>query len=220
MELDISWEEKSVGEQEQKELTELFKAGITEALKAAGGPEDAEIGLVLVDDETIQLLNRNYRGIDRPTDVLSFALQEKGEDEPDIFFDSDCYELVEYEEDSQDEGDAPGRDEDENRDYSVELIMEEEYGTEDGEPDEDETIEFMIEDDFLYEDSVLGDIVISVERARAQAEEYGHSFAREIVYLAVHGTLHLLGYDHGTDEKCSIMRRLEEQVMEKIGLPR
>jgi probable rRNA maturation factor len=59
-----------------------------------------------------------------------------------------------------------------------------------------------------------------VERARAQAEQYGHTFEREIVYLAVHGTLHLLGFDHCTEEEERTMRQAEEQVMEKLGLPR
>lgn len=67
---------------------------------------------------------------------------------------------------------------------------------------------------------MLGDIVISVQRAREQAAEYGHSLEREIVFLAVHGTLHLLGYDHQTEEQRSGMRELEERIMEKIGLAR
>lgn len=164
MELDINWEDKSVDEKEQQELSELLEAGILETLISGGGPQDAEIGLVLVDDKTIHHLNKSYRGVDRPTDVLSFALQEKGEGEPDIHFD-------------------PSLDGQEG-------------------------------------DNVLGDIVISVETAHAQAKEYGHSFAREIVYLAVHGTLHLLGYDHIADEQSSEMRQKEEQVLEKLGLSR
>lgn len=67
----------------------------------------------------------------------------------------------------------------------------------------------------------LGDMVISVERAAAQAREYGHSRGRELAYLAVHSTLHLLGYDH-LDEgpQKARMRRAEEAVMEKLGLAR
>ena len=71
-----------------------------------------------------------------------------------------------------------------------------------------------------YEDELLGDIVISVEKAREQAEEFGHSFERELVYLAVHGTLHLLGFDHESEDERQVMRRKEEEVMEHIGLVR
>jgi len=157
MYLDISWEEETVPEDQREALTTYLEQGIFEAIKAAGGPEDAEVSLTLVDDMRIHELNRDYRGVDRPTDVLSFALQEEVEDEPEI------------------------------------------YG---------------------YDDLVLGDVIISVERARAQAEEYGHSFERELVYLAVHGTLHLLGYDHEDESAKAEMRRKEEEVMSRLGLVR
>ncbi|NMA68680.1 MAG: rRNA maturation RNase YbeY [Desulfitobacterium sp.] len=157
MYLDINWEEESIPEEERDELRDLLKKGISTTLQHLGGPEEAEVSLTLVDDSRIHQLNKEYRGVDSPTDVLSFALQEEIEDEPEILD---------------------------------------------------------------YEDDLLGDIVISVERARAQALEYEHSFERELVYLAVHGTLHLLGYDHLEDEEKAEMRELEEAVMEKIGLPR
>ena len=68
-------------------------------------------------------------------------------------------------------------------------------------------------------DSVLGDIVISLERARSQAEEFGHSFEREAAFLAVHSVLHLLGYDHETGEADELdMRQRQSAIMEKIGL--
>ena len=67
----------------------------------------------------------------------------------------------------------------------------------------------------------LGDIVISLERAAAQAEEYGHSFEREVGYLTVHSVMHLLGYDHVNGGKEAVlMRDHEETVMEMLGLPR
>lgn len=69
--------------------------------------------------------------------------------------------------------------------------------------------------------SMLGDIVISMERAQAQAEEYGHSFQREVGYLTVHSMLHLLGYDHVNGGLEAVrMREREEAVMQSIGLPR
>ncbi|MGI6641316.1 MAG: rRNA maturation RNase YbeY [Limnochordia bacterium] len=67
---------------------------------------------------------------------------------------------------------------------------------------------------------VLGDIVISLPRAEEQAETFGHSLEREVVYLAVHGLLHLLGFDHEDEEGRAEMRAREEAVMEAIGLRR
>lgn len=157
MYLDITWEEETIPEEGRDKLLDLLQQGISTTIQYVDGPEEAEVSLTLVNDSRIHELNREYRGVDGPTDVLSFALQEETEDEPEIFD---------------------------------------------------------------YEDDLLGDIVISVERARAQAVEYGHSFERELVYLAVHGTLHLLGYDHLEEEEKAEMRKLEEAVMEKIGLVR
>ena len=84
-----------------------------------------------------------------------------------------------------------------------------------------------IEDDFL-EDSfdcfhpetgelMLGDIVISLERAQEQCEEYGHSLEREVMYLLVHGLLHLAGYDHMEEEDKKVMRAQEEKLLAQIG---
>ncbi|KJS80381.1 MAG: hypothetical protein JM58_18795 [Peptococcaceae bacterium BICA1-8] len=118
----------------------------------------AEISLVFRDDDGIQELNKEYRGKDMSTDVLSFALLETGEDELTII---------------------------------------------DGE-----------------EELLLGDIIISLETAWRQAQEYGHSLEREIAYLMVHGLLHLLGYDHMTDEDQVVMRRREEELLAAVGLVR
>ena len=65
----------------------------------------------------------------------------------------------------------------------------------------------------------LGDVVICEQKAREQAEEFGHSFEREIIYLFVHSVLHLLGYDHMDEDEMKIMRRAEEAAMEQLGLP-
>jgi len=67
---------------------------------------------------------------------------------------------------------------------------------------------------------LLGDIVISLETARRQAEEYGHSFGRELAYLLVHGILHLLGYDHEDEASRAEMRAKEEAVLDATGWPR
>jgi len=67
---------------------------------------------------------------------------------------------------------------------------------------------------------MLGDIIISVERAEEQASEYGHSVEREIAFLTVHGMLHLLGYDHMEEEDRKEMRQEEDFVMGKLGITR
>ena len=117
--------------------------------------EENEVSLTLTNDETIHNLNREYRGIDRPTDVLSFAFREA--DEPEII--------------------------------NVEA-------------------------------NVLGDIIISVERAQSQAEEYGHSLRREVVFLTVHGMLHLLGYDHMEETDRIEMEEEQKFIMDKLGIGR
>ena len=115
-----------------------------------------EVSLVLANDEYILALNREYRGIDCATDVLSFALNEG--DEPIVI-------------------DGP-------------------------------------------EEILLGDIIISIETATRQATEYGHSLERELAYLTVHGILHLLGYDHMTEEEKREMRHEEEYVLSLLGINR
>ena len=118
-------------------------------------PYNAEVEVILTDDENIRELNRKFRNIDSSTDVLSFPLGSDGE----------------Y---------------DENPETGMKM---------------------------------LGDIVISVEHAYAQAELYGHGIEREISFLAVHSMLHLLGYDH-VDSKLeeSIMREKQEIILDELGL--
>ncbi len=67
---------------------------------------------------------------------------------------------------------------------------------------------------------ILGDIVLSAERAQEQGIEFGHSYEREVGFLVCHSVLHLLGYDHETDEERSVMRSKEETTLEKLGLTR
>lgn len=69
-------------------------------------------------------------------------------------------------------------------------------------------------------DLVLGDIVLSLEKAKEQSEEFGHSFLREVCYLIVHSILHLLGYDHIKDEEKVIMRKQEENILQKLDIRR
>jgi probable rRNA maturation factor len=134
---------------------ELVRRVLEEAARREG-VSDAEVSVTLVDDRRIWELNRQYRGVDRPTDVLSFAMRE-GETEP--------------------------------------VLGEE--GRE-----------------------LLGDIIISVETAERQAREYGHSLERELAFLAVHGFLHLLGYDHQSPEEEAVMFAKQEEVLTGLGLVR
>jgi len=166
--LRIEW----MNEQEIKEITPEFIELLEKLLKYAGEQEEieeGEISLTFVDDKRIHELNKEYRGYDKPTDVLSFAIQEMGEDELEIV----------YEIDEESDG-----------------------------------------DDFNNEVEPLGDIIISVETAIAQAEEYGHSIERELGFLFVHGFLHLIGYDHQDEAAEQEMFAKQEQILSKAGLTR
>ena len=152
--IDFIDETNEVSEQQQKELEKLLEAAaIYENLQ-----EDAEVSVTFVDNDRIQEINHQYRHKNQPTDVISFALEEMGEDEIQII------------------GDEMPR--------------------------------------------VLGDIVISIPKAHEQAEEYNHSFMRELGFLTVHGFLHLLGYDHETSEDEKEMFTRQKDILEQYGLSR
>lgn len=121
---------------------------------------DFEVDISLVGNEQIQQLNATYRQIDRPTDVLSFALNDQGADEEDW--------MLELEEMSK----------------------------------------------------FLGDIIISIPKAKEQAKEYNHSFERELGFLVVHGFLHLNGYDHETEKERQEMFAIQEEILNAYGLTR
>ena len=132
----------------------LIRSAIIKTLELEKFDRNAQVSVTFTDNEGIHEINRKFRNIDRPTDVLSFPLL--------------------------DGGDLP--------------------------------------DDKLF-DVPLGDIVLSLERAQEQAEEFGHSFEREVAFLTAHSTLHLLGYDHETGEEDERqMRAKQNQIMEALGL--
>ena len=136
-------------------LKMLVRRSVIAALEYEGFGADAEISLTFTDNAGIQVLNRDFRGIDKPTDVLSFPLT----------------------------------------DYAGTALP-------------------IDEPEFS-----LGDIVISLERANEQAEEFGHSFEREVAFLTVHSMLHLLGYDHETGEEDETdMRRRQTEILDMMGL--
>ncbi len=135
-------------------ITEVFN----EAMKVEQIDKYYEVSVVFVSKEKIQEINRTYRGIDRVTDVISFALFDN---EDDIVFE-----------------------------------------------DEEEEI------------TTLGDIFICLDVMKEQAKEYGHSEKRELAFLAVHGLLHLLGYDHDTNEKEREMFAKQELILNNLGITR
>ena len=136
-----------------EELERLIREVLAKGAELQQVREDAEISVLICDGSVIHELNRTYRGVDAPTDVLSFALNEG-------------------------------------------------------------------EDDVPEEEAELGDIVINLDRAEEQAAEYGHSREREVAYLAVHGFLHILGYDHYDPEEKKAMRAAEEAILSACGLER
>ena len=153
--------------QNKIEITEEILTLIRQVLEAGLAYEDcdfdAQISVTLTDNAAIQALNLEQRGIDAPTDVLSFPMLEFDEN-------GNCLDNA-----------------------------------------------FDYDGDFV----VLGDIVISCERALAQAEEYGHSFRREIAFLTVHSLLHLLGYDHvDNPEGERQMRTKQNEILNKLGVTR
>ena len=89
---------------------------------------------------------------------------------------------------------------------------------------ETDVITFALEDEDSIilpgNERILGDIYISIDKARSQAKEYNHSFLRELSFLAVHGFYHLLGYDHQTKEEEAIMFKKQEEVLEEYGITR
>ena len=115
--------------------------------------ENVVFNVIIVDNEEIHKINKEYRGIDRPTDVISFALED--------------------------------------------------------------------DDSFIQLDKrILGDIYISIDKAKEQANEYGHKLLRELCFLTIHGILHLLGYDHMKEEDEKVMFGLQERVLSEYGIER
>ncbi|MDR7870173.1 MAG: rRNA maturation RNase YbeY [Tissierellaceae bacterium] len=133
---------------DEDEVYDLFEKVLRECLIVEGIGTDYEIAISLVNNEEIKNLNRDYRGVDSETDVLSFPM----------------------------------------------------------------------DDEFHIGLPLLGDIIISVEKALEQSQEYGHSLERELAYLACHSMFHLMGYDHMELDEKQEMRNKEKEVMKNLGI--
>lgn len=133
-------------------ITTRAEKTIREVLKVEKIVENVEVSLSIVDRDEIHILNRDYRDVDRPTDVLSFPMDEEG-------FDQEGNPIL-----------------------------------------------------------LLGDIVICLDVAKDQAEDFGHCLEREMMYLICHSTLHLLGYDHIEETDKREMRAKEKEIMKNLGV--
>lgn len=131
-------------------------------------PYEVQVNVVLTDNEGIRETNREARGIDIPTDVLSF---------PNVNFEREGVFDI-----------------DENRE------------TDCFDPDTGELI--------------LGDIMISVDKAEEQSREYGHSLKREFAFLVAHSMFHLCGYDHMQEQEAAVMERKQAKILEDLGITR
>lgn len=142
------------------EEEKLIKKVVKGVLEEENVLIEVDVYITLTNNEEIHKINKEYRNVDRPTDVLSFPMYEREE------------------------------------------IKSLKNGV-------DDKIE-----------KILGDIIISVEKVREQANEYGHSFERELAYLVTHGMLHLLGYDHMIEEEKVVMRKREEEILGTLNITR
>ena len=150
---------------EEKHLS-LIEQLIVSASKKLELGDNFEMSVTIVDNNRIHEINREYRKMDKPTDVISFTIEDNDEEDFEIFFDT---------------------------------------------LDNEEEIEIP---------RLLGDIFISIDKAEEQAKEFGHNLDREIGFLAVHGFLHLNGYDHQTEEEEHEMFSLQDEILKENDLER
>lgn len=157
MDITLMDETESVTSEQLVEIEKLLNF----AAEHLGIADSTEMSVTFMDNDGIQVINREYRQKDSPTDVISFALEELGEGEMPVIFEG------------------------------VDALPRN-----------------------------LGDIMISIEKAKEQAVEYDHAYDRELGFLAVHGFLHLNGYDHMTEEDEKEMFDLQRKILDAYGLTR
>ena len=183
------------------------------------------LGLQLVSDASIATLNQDWRGKGGPTDVLAFAAQD---DDLEGAFpmplatqlqgDGVAGEDDAFEDERTDQGDAggdPGSGDEDELDGDADDEADEEADEEAGEDDSDDDGD---QDwDPAFDALELGDIVISLDTAARQAPEHGHSLEQELLFLASHGLLHLVGWDHPDDASLAAMLARQEQLLTLSG---
>lgn len=150
------------------DFEETVTAVINEACNFENCPYEAEINVLLTDDEGIRQINSEYRSMDAPTDVLSFP-------------------MLEYE--------SPG------------------------------SFDFLEENtaDYFHPDTgelLLGDIVLSVDKIKEQAYNYGHDEKRELAFLTAHSMLHLFGYDHMNENEAAVMEEKQRAILNNLNIRR
>ncbi len=163
-----SYVENETGVEFPFSIDDIVNQIMTEVLDREGCPYEATVSVLLTDNEGIRTFNKEYRGFDKETDVLSFP-------------------NVDYETPS---------------DFA---ILEEETA-DCFDPDSGEL--------------VLGDIIISVEKVKEQAESYGHSQRREFAFLVAHSMFHLCGYDHMEAEEAAVMEKKQEEILDRLHITR
>lgn len=151
----------------EDEYDRLLGDVVNAALDYVSCPYEIELNILLTDNENIHKLNREFRKVDSPTDVLSFP-------------------MLEYE--------VPA-------DFSHIEEEEDAFNPETGE-------------------LILGDIVISLEKVKEQAEKYGHAARRELAFLTAHSMLHLFGYDHMETEEAAEMEKKQEEILQILKIER
>ena len=147
MEIDLFNETKEEIEEELGKVHEVLIHGLNKL-----NIDEAIFNVIIVDNDYIHKLNKEYRNIDRETDVITFALEDDKTFNPEV--------------------------------------------------------------------RILGDVYISIDKAKSQSVEYGHSLLRELCFLAVHGMLHLLGYDHMNKDDEKVMFTLQEEILDEMGIKR
>lgn len=149
-------------------VEELFRLVAEAVLEAESCPYETAVNLVITDNQGIRKMNRDSRGIDRETDVLSF---------PNVDFN------------------RPGV-------FAIDEESEADYF----DPDSGELL--------------LGDIMLSADKVKEQADNYGHSLRREFAFLVAHSMLHLCGYDHMEEQQARVMEKKQEDILMSLGITR
>ncbi len=162
--------EKETDEEIGFDYEETLKNVVLKSIEIENCPYECEVNITFTDNIGICRLNRDFRKIDNPTDVLSFPMADYNPPANFSILDSD-EATAQY------------------------------FNPESGE-------------------LLLGDIVISIERAKKQANEYGHSLKREICFLTAHSMLHLMGYDHITDRDREAMESKQDEILNALGITR